>query len=115
MTDRSLTTRAFDGFWAPRWCHHVVKLATGGLVLGVFALLASSPAHAAICSLLWFGTIRVAYAIDHGTPLLKPDLWCDLALHVLPLAVMLRDWRLAAPAIACCVGAYWWSYPEATP
>lgn len=115
MSDRSLLTRAFDGFWAPRWVHHLVKLATGAAVLGVFALLASSPAAAALCSLLWFMSLRVAYSINHGTPLIKPDLGTDLALHATPLAGLIGNHLVACLVAVLLVLVYLRTYPDASP
>ena len=122
MADRSLRTVVTDGFTARRYVHHLVKLATGAVCLAAYALaLHALPVWLAgvLCSGAWFLTIRIAYALDHGTPIVKPDLWCDLALHGLPIAAYLA-WRPETRGVGSVLAvvlsvAYGRTYPDAEP
>ena len=110
-----LAERVTDTFTAPRWLHHVVKIVTGALVFAICWLASrhSVPVGATL-SVVWFLTLRVSYALDHGTPLVKPDLWCDGALHVIAIAGWLGlDYGLAL--VAVCLGAYLLTVQDAEP
>ncbi|MDB4912898.1 MAG: hypothetical protein JWM95_542 [Gemmatimonadetes bacterium] len=127
MSDHSLTTIVTDSFTAPRWVHHLVKLATGALVLILLALLeryelgASTrlawPVAGAL-SVAWFLSLRVAYWLDHHGKFITPDLWCDLALHAAPITIavaLTADRVLGGVAFALCLTSYMFTYPDASP
>lgn len=124
MSDRSLRTVVTDSFTAPRYVQHLVKMATGAVVLAayVFALRITIGAGS-VASVAWFLSLRVAYWLDHRddihrTALVKPDLWCDLALHTMPVALAVAywcDWRVGLGLGVACLVAYLVTYPEASP
>ena len=121
MSDRSLRTVVTDTFTAPRYVHHMVKIATGAVVLAAYwlAFRYVGPLTGAVAgSVTWLLTIRLAYALDHGGPLITPDMWCDLALHGMPVALVVScwgDWRVGAGVGVVLIGLYLWSYPDASP
>jgi len=121
MSDHSLTTVVTDTFTAPRWLHHTAKAATGAVSLAAYwvAWRSLGPlAGAVVGSVTWFLSLRIAYALDHGERLIKPDLWCDLALHTMPIALAVaywRDWRVGLGLGVVCLVAYLVTYPDASP
>ena len=114
-----LTERIDDnGLVLPRWGHHVAKVLAGALVLGLswLAVTHLSPlASAALFSVVWFLSLRAAYALDHHTPVCTLDLACDLALHVLPFVALIPDPRAAVVAGAACLLTYLLTVHAASP
>ena len=107
-----------NGLTLPRGLHHVAKIMTGAVVLGLswLAVTSLSPlACAAIYSLAWFLSLRVAYALDHHTPAFSLDLWCDMSLHVVACAAVIPDPRFAVAAGAACLLTYLLTVHDASP
>lgn len=124
MSDRSLKTVVTDTFTAPRYVHHLVKLLTGLVVLGiVYPLLRSGLplwAVAGLLSLAWVLTTKVAMRLERGAPLytVGKDLLCDLALHLMPVGLMLLLLGQLVPGLALLgvlAVVYVLTYPDAQP
>lgn len=124
MSNRSLLTVVTDTFTAARWIHHLFKVATGVMTLVlIYALLRSEvavPVAASILSFAWFITTKIAARLEKGSYVyeLGPDLACDLALHMLPVAVLSVLWwsvPIGGVITALLVIVYFFTYPDASP
>ena len=107
-----------DGLSLPRGLHHVVKVLTGALVLAGYLLLiqhTSPVVAAAVCAVVWFLSGRIEYALDHRSRLFSFDLACDTALHVLPLAALIPDIRVAGMFAVLCLCTYLLTVHDASP
>lgn len=105
----------------PRWALHLSKVGIGAAFLAayywMFRLLPLWVA-AMLASFVWFASNRVQYSLNMGTPIVKPDLWTDMATHCSPFAALLwvEGFRLAAVLVFAALAAVWWlTHTESSP
>lgn len=124
MSDHNLTRTVTDTFTAPRWVHHLFKVLVGAVALVlIWGLLRSDIPiwlSACILSFGWVLTTKVAARLERGSNPFEvgPDIACDVALHLMPVALMLGYfwmWPVGLAIFGVLVLIYFFTYPEATP